>query len=487
LPDAVWKYLKTMLCGERALAWLIVNRNGKLLDAGGQFRAHGLDSLPPGDDVSDSVPFLHGLLPADSDPIVLCDIEVAPNHFSDLHIFSDGDRDWVLFLDSTEENVLRRKTENALRASEERLRQALRMETLGRLAGGVAHDFNNLLTVITGYSQFLLDGLRPEDPLRMSAEQIYNAASRASRLTNQLLAFSRKQVVRARSLDLNAIVNDMLEMLRRLIGENIHLETRLDPELGRVKADAGQIEQVIVNLVVNSRDAMLLGGLLRIETANVLAEAGPSIMLSIIDTGCGMDRDTKSRIFEPFFTTKEPGSGTGLGLSTVYGIIRQIGGEVWVYSEPGRGTTFKICLPRITEPVDKAEEHRVEPESPRGSETVLVVEDEEIVRKLACQSLRHYGYQVVEAANAGEALLACERHNEPIPLMVTDVVMPQLSGRELAARLSHLHPEMRVLYMSGYTSDTAILHGLSESTTMFLPKPFTPDALAHKVREVLDR
>jgi CheY-like chemotaxis protein len=271
----------------------------------------------------------------------------------------------------------------------------------------------------------------------------------------------------------------------------------LDPELGHVKADAGQMDQVILNLAVNARDAMPQGGTLTLETRNVTfdkayserhmsLEAGSYVMLAISDTGYGMDPETLSHIFEPFFTTKEQGKGTGLGLSTVYGIVRQSGGSIWVYSEPGCGSTFKIYLPRIQGAVAEGEERRPEPESPQGSETVLVVEDEEMVRKLTCQVLRTYGYQVIEAANGGEALLACERYHAPIPLMITDVVMPQMSGRELAARLQQLHPEMGVLYMSGYTDDAVVRHGLLDPAPFFLQKPFTPAALGRKVRDVLD-
>jgi len=265
-----------------------------------------------------------------------------------------------------------------------------------------------------------------------------------------------------------------------------------------VKADAGQMDQVILNLAVNARDAMPQGGKLTLETRNVILdedyaqqhlslESGSYVALAITDTGCGMDAETLSRIFEPFFTTKEQGRGTGLGLATVYGIIRQSGGSIWVYSEPGRGTTFKIYLPRIEGPVAESEETRGEPESPGGTETLLVVEDDELVRKLTCEALRHYGYQVLEAANGREALLACEKLQGPVSLMITDVVMPQMSGRELADRLHQLHPEMRVLYMSGYTDDAVIRHGLSDTAMFFLQKPFTPSALAIKVREVLDR
>ena len=362
----------------------------------------------------------------------------------------------------------------------------------------MAHDFNNILTAIRGYAELMLLELAPGDPMRSSVTEIKRAGERAADLTRQLLAFSRRQLLQPRVLALNSLIADSIKMLKRLLGEDIELVTLLDPELGHVKADAGQMDQVILNLALNARDAMPQGGKLTLETRNVILQEeyaqkhfslqpGSYIMLAISDIGCGMDAQTLSHIFEPFFTTKEPGKGTGLGLSTVYGIVQQSGGSIWVYSEPGRGTTFKIYLPRIEEPLDEAEEKRTEPDSPRGSETILVVEDDEIVRKLTCQALRRYGYQVIEAANGSEALLACEKHPETIPLMITDVVMPQISGPELATRLRLLHPETQVLYMSGYTDDAVVRHGLLDAALYFLQKPFTPGALVHKVRDILDQ
>jgi PAS domain S-box-containing protein len=381
---------------------------------------------------------------------------------------------------------------------EEQLRQAQKIDSIGRLAGGVAHDFNNILTAINGYADLMLLELTPGDPLRSSVTEIRRAGERAAGLTRQLLAFSRRQLLQPRVLALNSLIVDSIRMLKRLLGEDIELVTLLDPDLGQVKADAGQMDQVILNLALNARDAMPQGGRLTLETQNVILQEeyaqkhfslqpGSYIMLAVSDIGCGMDAQILSHIFEPFFTTKEPGKGTGLGLSTVYGIVQQSGGSIWVYSEPGRGTTFKIYLPRIKESVAEAVEKRTEPESPRGSETILVVEDDEIVRKLTCQALRRYGYLVVEAANGGEALLACERHPGTIPLMITDVVMPQISGPELAARLRQLHPEIHVLYISGYTEDAVVRHGLLDEARSFLQKPFTPSTLVHKVRDMLDQ
>ena len=398
----------------------------------------------------------------------------------------------------TTDITARKEAERGRAQLEEQLRQAQKIDSIGRLAGGVAHDFNNILTAIRGYAELMLLELAPGDPMRSSVTEISRAGERAADLTRQLLAFSRRQLLQPRVLALNSLIADSIKMLKRLLGEDIELVTLLDPELGNVKADAGQMEQVILNLALNARDAMPQGGKLTLETRNVILQEeyaqkhfslqpGSHIMMTISDIGCGMDPQTLSHIFEPFFTTKEPGKGTGLGLSTVYGIVQQSGGSIWVYSEPGRGTTFKIYLPRIEEPLDEAGEKRIESDNPRGSETILVVEDDEIVRKLTCQALRRYGYQVIEAANGIEALLSCEKHPEPIPLMITDVVMPQISGPELATRLRLLHPETQVLYISGYTDDAVVRHGLLDAALYFLQKPFTPGALVHKVRDILDQ
>jgi PAS domain S-box-containing protein len=381
---------------------------------------------------------------------------------------------------------------------EERLQEAQRMESIGRLAGGVAHDFNNLLTVINGYADMSLLEADPADPMHATLTEIRRAGQRAAELTNQLLALSRRQLLQPRSFSLNMLIEDGAKTLRRLLGEDIEVVWIPDPELGQVKADPGQMNQVILNLAINARDAMPRGGTLTLETCNtsldesysnvhLSLEPGSYVMLGISDTGHGMDAETLSRVFEPFFTTKEVGHGTGLGLATVYGIIKQSGGSIWVYSEPGHGTTFKIYLPRVDEPVSQSEDKPVEHGGLRGSEAVLVVEDDESVRKLTCTALRKYGYEIIEAANAGEALLACEKRDRTLRLMITDVVMPQMSGRELADRLRQLRPEMKVLYMSGYTDDAIVRHGLLNPAVFFLQKPFTPSALAQKVRQVLDQ
>jgi PAS domain S-box-containing protein len=380
---------------------------------------------------------------------------------------------------------------------ENQLRQAQKMEAVGRLAGGVAHDFNNVLTAIIGHSDLLLHRIEANDPTRPDIEEIRKAGERATRLTRQLLAFSRRQVLQLQVLDLNSVVGDMEGMLRRLIGEDIELVVSQAASLESVRADAGQMEQVIMNLAVNARDAMPTGGKLTIETANVDLDEeyarthvgihpGSYVMVAISDTGVGMDKETQLRIFEPFFTTKEPGKGTGLGLSTVYGIVKQMGGNVWVYSGPQHGTTFKIYLPRVQEEVRKPLVERGSVAPAGGNETILLVEDDEGVRGLICAVLKAAGYNVLEAATGSEALHICDRYHGPLHLIITDVVMPQMSGRELVGRLSALRPETKVLFISGYTDDAVVHHGVIEAGTSFLQKPFTPQALARKVRETLD-
>jgi two-component system cell cycle sensor histidine kinase/response regulator CckA len=384
-----------------------------------------------------------------------------------------------------------------LRRMEEQLLQAHKLEAVGRLAGGVAHDFNNLLTVITGYSELLLSRLGEADPRREEAEEIRKAGNRAAALTRQLLAFSRRQVLQPEVVDLNRVVQELETMLRRLIGENINLSTSLATGLGKVKVDPGQIEQVVVNLVVNARDAMPGGGTVTIRTANVVTDAGTAradgtippgsyALLEISDTGYGMDAETIANIFEPFFTTKEKGKGTGLGLATVYGIVKQSGGQILVSSEPGKGTTFHIYLPRVAE---RAAEPGAVPAitaSARGQETVLVVEESEVVRGPVRKVLERNGYVVLEASQGSDAILVCSRHAGAIDLILTDVVTPGMSVREFCARLTALHPGVKVLYMSGFADDAIGRQGALEQGEAYIQKPFTPDALERKVREVLD-
>jgi PAS domain S-box-containing protein len=393
----------------------------------------------------------------------------------------------------------RKHAEEALRESEDQLRQSQKMEAVGQLAGGIAHDFNNLLMVIQGDSDLIRHKLPADHPLRRNVDGIREAAQQAAALTRQLLAFSRKQVLAPKVLDLNGIVGGMQAMLQRLLGETIHLVFVPHPDLGNVKADPSQLEQVIMNLTVNARDAMPDGGRLTMETdhleldeATALghgeATAGRYVVLAVTDTGTGMDEATRARLFEPFFTTKEPGRGTGLGLSTVYGIVRQSGGHIWVYSELGRGTTFKICLPVVAEEAERA----IAPAATggviaaSGAETVLLVEDAPRVREVVREILEMNGYRVIEARHGQEAIELGQRHPGRIQLMVTDVVMPQMSGRELAQHFARARPDMRVLFMSGYTDNAIVRHGVLETGTAFISKPFTPDALAAKVREVLE-
>jgi PAS domain S-box-containing protein len=391
----------------------------------------------------------------------------------------------------------RQQAEEALRQSEEQLRQAVKMEAVGRLAGGVAHDFNNILTAITGYSDLLLLNLDQQDPQRQDVQDILVAADRAASLTRQLLAFSRKQVLQPQRLDLNRVVANMDKMLRRIIGEDIDLVTVLGPELGTVTADPGQIEQVVMNLAVNARDAMPQGGKLTIETVDVdldaayaqnhlEAQPGPYVMLAVSDTGVGLDQEAQARIFEPFFTTKELGKGTGLGLSTVYGIVKQSGGLIWVYSEPGKGTTFKIYLPRLDGAGISAGLVQASAASERGSEIILLVEDEDMVRHVARRILARLGYTVLEAASGLDALVVSREHAGPIHLMLTDVVMPGMSGWEIMENLKPQRPGMKVLFMSGHTENAIVHHGVLNPGTAFIQKPFKHDFLAHKVREVLD-
>ncbi|MBI3272035.1 MAG: GAF domain-containing protein, partial [Planctomycetes bacterium] len=380
----------------------------------------------------------------------------------------------------------RRRAEAARATVEAQLRQSQKMDAIGRLAGGVAHDFNNLLSGILGFSDLLLLKLGETDPLAVYAKEIYRAGERAAGLTRQLLTFSRKDILQPAVLDPNVVVQGMEGMLRRLIGEDIDFATALQPRIGRVKADPGQMEQVVLNLVVNARDAMPKGGKLTIETADVELDEryaqehagvrqGLYVQLAVSDTGTGMDAETRGRLFEPFFTTKEKGKGTGLGLSTVYGIVQQAGGSVGVYSEPGRGTTFKVYLPRVEAEAGARRPAAATVRETRGTETVLIVEDEGVVRALARELLGLAGYTLLEAQNGGEALLASERHAGPIHLLVTDVVLPQLGGRELAER-----------FMSGYTTDTVVRHGVLEGEIHFLQKPFSTKVFLNKVREVLD-
>jgi len=375
--------------------------------------------------------------------------------------------------------------------------QSQKMEAIGVLAGGVAHDFNNLLNVINGYSELLIEDLQPEDPMRQDLEQVRDAGQRAATLTSQLLAFGRKQILQPETIDLNLAITQMSSMLRRLIGEDIEFEVNPLSSLGMINADQSKIQQIILNLVVNARDAMPEGGKLTVETLNVdfeapyikehpVANPGSYVMLAISDNGTGMDAQTQARIFEPFFTTKAKGKGSGLGLATVYGIVKQSNGYIWVYSEPGKGTTVKIYFPRIHEKQSGAATPKIQNSGFIGSETVLVVEDEASVRTLAVRILIDHGYYVLEASNGSEALRIAKEYEGKLHMIVTDVIMPGMSGKTMAAQLEAMRPDIKVLYISGYTDNAIVHHGILDSNVAFLQKPFSIEGLARKVREVLD-
>jgi len=391
----------------------------------------------------------------------------------------------------------RQAAEMDLKRSNEQLRQAQKMEAVGRLAGGVAHDFNNLLSVILSYSEINLAALNANDPMREDLVEVHKAAESAAALTRQLLLLSRRQIVESRVLDLHDLLLGMEKMLQRILGEDVSLALIAPNSPVRVKADASHLEQVVLNLVVNSRDAMPEGGRLTIETTTTVLDddyvfghlpmkAGSYVMLAVSDTGMGMDSETQSRIFEPFFTTKEKGKGTGLGLSTVFGIVQQSGGSIWVYSELGKGTTFKVYLPRVDADLDLPVEQEV-PISLAGTETILLVEDQEQVRGVALNILRRHGYQVIPARHPGEALLLSEKHAGDIDLVLTDIVMPNMSGPELAQRLTAARPRLKVVFMSGYTDESVVRHGVLESGAAFIQKPLTLGLLLRKIRSVLDQ
>jgi two-component system, cell cycle sensor histidine kinase and response regulator CckA len=383
---------------------------------------------------------------------------------------------------------------------EEHLRRSERIQAAGRLAGGVAHEVNNMMTGVIGFGQFLLRTLEPGDDRREDVEQIIRAGSRAADVTRQLLAFTRQQVLRPEVLDLNATVHGVEKMLRRLLGEQHELMLALSPGAGRIRADGTQVEQVLVNLILNARDALGDQGRVTIGTETAILDeayverhaetaiaAGPYVVLTVSDTGCGMDRELQARIFEPFFTTKAVGHGSGLGLSTVYGIVKQSGGYIWVYSEPGQGSTFKVYLPAVAPGVPVDAPGPADVLHRGGSETILVVEDEDVVRRMTARGLRDHGYQVIEAGDGAAALQLVEEAAARFDLVISDVVMPAMGGRELGRLLARLEPQLPVLYISGYTGEDVVRRGLLDAGSPFQPKPFTPDELGRRVREILDR
>jgi PAS domain S-box-containing protein len=412
-------------------------------------------------------------------------------------VLYDGERRIEGFAVMLTDLTRQRAGEEAARHTDDQLRQAQRMEAIGRLAGGIAHDFNNLLTAIQGHVQFLIDDLPGQSASREDAVEIQKAADRAAALTRQLLTFSRRQELQTRVINLNEIIAEMGNLFRRVINEDIQLQTNFEPQLWPVRADSGQIEQVLMNLVVNARDAMPRGGTITIRTANVELDdtyadlklnvgAGPYVLLSVSDTGIGMDRETQSHVFEPFFTTKEHGKGTGLGLATVYGIVKQSSGHVWVYSEPNHGTTFKIYLPRVAESGEVLQRAPKFGNTARDGETILLIEDEPAVRSLARRVLESRGYAVLEAGCGREAIQIASDRDGPIHLMLSDVVIPDMNGAVIAQQLHQSRPDLKTLFMSGYTDEDVKLQGIMETGAPFIEKPFTPDLLARKVREVLD-
>lgn len=497
-PRAVVEYLQKWVLSTRSPAFLVTDSQVRLVSSGGDLAHFGLGDLLRGESPLTQAYFLEGLLPIDGSPAVLCQVETISGTFADIHLFPIPEGDCILLLDSSNEVTERSQIEEALRETEEQLRQSEKMEALGRLVGGVAHDFNNILTVILGYSHVLIDS-PIETKYRTAAIEIKGAAEKAAQMTQHLLSFSRRQARRLEVLDLNALISRLQSLLRRLIREDIVLNIKSEPVLPFVEADAGQMEQVLMNLVTNARDAMPEGGVLEVGTAkfevdddyfsshpNSRLRTGPHVQLWVQDTGSGMNAETIARAFEPYFTSKAPGRGTGLGLAIVYGVICQSCGDIVLTSRVGAGTRVEILLPAVEKPpaeVEGPEDDRLQ----RGSETVLLVEDERAVLQLVREFLTGLGYTVLESAEPEAALALSSRHRGRIDLLMTDFIMPQMNGGELAARVLAIHPETQVLYMSGYAQESHLRQHADLKQCLFLSKPFTPRLLADRVREALGR
>ncbi len=496
-PPAVADYLRRFVMEMRSPAFLLTDAGGRVVSQGGDLSRYGLGRLRVGDIASEQAYFLEGLLPINGEASVLCRVETSAGVFADIHLFRVEESDCVLLLDASVEVAERTQIEQAFRETEERLRQAEKMEALGRLAGGVAHDFNNLLTVILGYSELLAD-MAPDSESGAAAREIALAAEKATAMTQQLLSFSRRQGRHAEVLDLNSVISGVEQLLQRLIGEDIALHAVLDGGVGPVEADRAQMEQVLVNLAANARDAMPCGGSLEIRTANATVDdafvcdhpgtrlrQGSYARMAVTDTGCGMDAETRARAFEPFFTSKPVGQGTGLGLSIVYGIVTQAGGDVMLTSAVGEGTRVEVLLPVAQKPA--AMEAIAKGKAPaRGNEIVLVVEDEDSVRNLIRAVLTDLGYTVLGCSEPLAAIALCERLKEKIDLLVTDVILPHMDGVKLAGLITMNRPEMRVLYLSGYAPESFSERRLELAGNAFLGKPFTPATLADTIRAALD-
>jgi len=495
-PREVIEHLQKWVLSTRTPVYLITDHELRLVSCGGDLGHFGLAGLRCGECPLEQAYFLEGLLPIDGSLYSLSRIETSTGIFADIHLFPVPQGDCVLLLDTTRDVAERAQVEQALRETEEQLRLAEKMEALGRLVGGVAHDFNNLLTVILGYSHLLTDA--PVDQkFRSAAGEIKAAAEKAAQMTKHLLSFSRRHKRHLEVIDLNALISRLQPLLRRLIREDIALHVKTDPRIALIEADPGQLEQVVMNLVANARDAMVHGGHLEIGTATfevgqeylsshprTQLRRGPHVQLWVKDTGCGMDAETMGRAFEPFFTSKAVGHGTGLGLAIVHGIVFQSGGDIVLSSRVGTGTRVEILLPAVEKPLANIR-GGAEARLARGTETVLLVEDEDGVRQLARELLAGLGYTVLESAEPEAALELCARRK--IDLLMTDFVMPQMNGSELAARVLLTHPETHVLYMSGYAEESSLKRGIDMKDFVFLSKPFTPVILAQKVREALER